>query len=167
MSLLYRSQSLLTRTSLVLPPMSDRDRKLVHELANVFNLKSKSFGKGNNRFPILYRTSRSLVFDDDLLSRKQSRLFSSNALPRKDKVARNNRSSTEVVRRGGFVKAAVSYRDGDVVGAAAPELGQDNRGRAMLERMGWSTGTALGASNNKGIMQPVVHIVKNSKAGLG
>ena len=147
--------------------MSDKDRKLVHELANIFNVKSRSFGKGNDRFPVLYRTSRTLVFDDDLLSRKQSRLFSGNALPRKDKIARSNKTPAGTVRRGGFVKAAVSYRDGDVVGAAAPELGQDNRGRAMLERMGWSTGTALGASNNKGIMQPVVHIVKNSKAGLG
>ena len=63
--------------------------------------------------------------------------------------------------------AAASYRDGDVVGAAAPEIGVENKGRAMLEKMGWSSGTALGALNNKGILQPVAHIVKNSKAGLG
>lgn len=63
--------------------------------------------------------------------------------------------------------AAASYRDGDVVGAAAPEIGHDNKGRAMLEKMGWRSGTALGSENNKGIMLPVPHIVKNSKAGLG
>jgi hypothetical protein len=57
--------------------------------------------------------------------------------------------------------------DGDVVGASAPEIGVENRGRAMLEKMGWSTGTALGATNNKGILLPVAHVVKNSKAGLG
>lgn len=67
---------------------------------------------------------------------------------------------------GGGVKAA-SYMDGDVVGASAPEIGAGNKGRAMLEKMGWSTGTALGAVNNKGILHPVVHVVKNSKAGLG
>jgi hypothetical protein len=33
--------------------------------------------------------------------------------------------------------------------------------------MGWSTGTALGALNNKGILQPVLHVVKTTKAGLG
>lgn len=63
--------------------------------------------------------------------------------------------------------SAVSYRDGEVVGHMAPELGIENKGRAMLEKMGWSTGTALGALNNKGIMQPVVHVVKTTKAGLG
>ena len=69
--------------------------------------------------------------------------------------------------RDGGSSAAVAYRDGDVVGAAAPELGTGNRGRAMLEKMGWSTGTALGAYNNKGLLQPVAHIIKNSRAGLG
>ena len=53
------------------------------------------------------------------------------------------------------------------MGAAAPEIGLENKGRSMLEKMGWSTGTALGALNNKGIMQPVTHIVKTNKAGLG
>jgi len=66
----------------------------------------------------------------------------------------------------GFNKPIVSYRDGEVVGASAPEIGADNRGRAMLEKMGWSSGTALGALNNKGILQPIAHTVKTGKAGL-
>jgi hypothetical protein len=60
----------------------------------------------------------------------------------------------------------VSYRDGEVVGAAAPELGVENKGRQLLEKMGWTKGTALGALDNKGIMQPIMHVVKTSKAGL-
>ncbi|KAM0800613.1 hypothetical protein BDR22DRAFT_241164 [Usnea florida] len=48
------------------------------------------------------------------------------------------------------------------------EIGQENRGRTMLERMGWSTGTALGASNNsRGLVQPVAQVVKTSRSGLG
>ena len=62
---------------------------------------------------------------------------------------------------------SASYMDGDVVGGSAPEIGAENRGRAMLEKMGWSMGTALGATNNKGILLPVVHVVKNSRTGLG
>ena len=62
---------------------------------------------------------------------------------------------------------AVSYREGEVVGGEAPELGSGNRGRAMLEKMGWSSGTALGAMDNKGILQPVSQTMKKSKAGLG
>lgn len=75
--------------------------------------------------------------------------------------------ASKSVGRGGGSNAAVGYRDGDIVGASAPELGADNKGRAMLEKMGWSQGTALGALNNKGIMQPVTHVVKTTKAGLG
>ena len=147
--------------------MSDRDRKMVHEIANVFKLTSKSFGRDFNRFPVLYRTSQSLAFDESRLNRKMLRVFAGKRQPLTPKVTKECMAFAGAARRGGIAKAHVSYRDGDVVGASAPELGQENRGRAMLEKMGWSTGTALGALNNKGIMEPVAHVVKNSKAGLG
>jgi len=57
--------------------------------------------------------------------------------------------------------------DGDVVGASAPELGSENRGRAMLEKMGWSSGMGIGKVGNKGRVEVIQHVVKNSKAGLG
>ncbi|KAI9717426.1 MAG: hypothetical protein M1812_004778 [Candelaria pacifica] len=152
--------------SLPLPPLDKRDRKTVHEIANIFKLKSKSVGQGPGRFPILYKTSRSASYDENALEMIQARLDQRRFLPRADKRGTKN----QFIPRGtggGASSAAVSYMDGDVVGAAAPELGTENRGRAMLERMGWSTGTALGALNNKGILQPVAHVVKTTKAGLG
>ena len=147
--------------------MSDRDRKLVHEISNVFRIKSKSFGKDFNRFPVLYRTSRSLAFDESLLNKKMLRVFAGKRQLPRPKVTKGRTAFAGAARSGDSTKAGVSYHDGDVVGASAPELGQENKGRAMLEKMGWSTGTALGALNNKGIMEPVAHVVKNSKAGLG
>ncbi|KAL8783794.1 MAG: hypothetical protein Q9195_009276 [Heterodermia aff. obscurata] len=158
-----------TAEHLFLPPMSDIDRKLVHEIANIFKFKSKSFGKDFNRFPVLYRTSQSLAFDERHLNRKMLCVFTGKRQPPRPKVTKGRMALAGAARGGGgdFAKAGVSYHDGDVVGASAPELGQENRGRAMLEKMGWSTGTALGALNNKGIMEPVAHVVKNSKAGLG
>jgi len=146
--------------------MGQRERKLVHELANAFGLKSKSIGDGVSRFPTLIRTRRTVAYDESLLPKRISRGFGI-FLPRMDKAGKRKGAVTRVARGGGFSKAAVSYRDGDVVGAFAPELGQENKGRNMLEKMGWSTGTALGPLNNKGIMHPVTHVVKNSKAGLG
>lgn len=147
--------------------MDHKSRRLVHEIANNLTLRSKSIGKGNNRFPILYKTSRTGSFDAGALNAIISRVGSGRYLSKKDKLGG---SGSNVSRRrfgGGFNHAAVSYHDGEIVGAAAPELGEDNKGRAMLERMGWSTGTALGALNNKGIMKPVAHVVKTTKAGLG
>lgn len=147
--------------------MAQGDRKIVHEIANVFKLKSKSTGGGKSRFPILYRTSRTIHYNEETLKAAESVLSSGRFLPRMDKAKRQGALAGSG-RRGGAPSAGISYRDGEVVGAAAPEIGQDNRGRTMLEKMGWSTGTALGALNNKrGLVQPVEHVVKTSRSGLG
>ena len=57
--------------------------------------------------------------------------------------------------------------DGEVVGASAPEIGADNRGRAILEKMGWTSGMGIGKVGNKGSTEVIKHVVKNTKAGLG
>ncbi|OJD23351.1 hypothetical protein ACJ73_05296 [Blastomyces percursus] len=152
--------------SLSLPPMDKRNRKLVHEIANILSLKSLSRGSGTSRFPILTKTSRTPNLEGQAAVQQVDRIFSSSRFMRR--MDKSQRGGTKPVTksRGGGVKG-VSYMDGDVVGASAPEIGAENRGRAMLEKMGWSSGTALGAANNKGILHPVVHVVKNSKAGLG
>jgi hypothetical protein len=146
--------------------MDKADRKVVHELANAFKLKSKSVGNGNKRFPVLYRTSQTSSFSEVTFDAFEQRLIR-RYLPRMDLRGKNKVSASKGSGRGGFANAAVSYRDGDIVGGSAPELGIENKGRAMLEKMGWSSGTALGALNNKGILQPVSHVVKTTKAGLG
>ncbi|TVY36024.1 Protein SQS1 [Lachnellula subtilissima] len=151
-----------SNTTLSLPPMAKADRKVVHELAAAFNLKSKSVGGGKSRAPILTRTSRTPRYLESTFDAVEARL-SRRYLPRMDV---GHKQRVQRAPRGGN-NAGVSYRDGDIVGGSAPELGVENRGRAMLEKMGWSTGTALGALNNKGILQPVSHVVKTTKAGLG
>ena len=152
---------------LVLPPMDKADRKLVHEIANAFGLRSKSAGGEGNRHPVLYRTkntSRYIEQQFDAIEKKLSRRL---LHPMRGVGKGAGGVPKRAARGGGSNNAAVSYRDGDIVGGSAPELAADNKGRAMLEKMGWSTGTALGALNNKGIMQPVTHVVKTTKAGLG
>ena len=151
--------------------MDKKDRKTVHEIANAFSLKSKSVGGGRSRFPVLFKTSRTRGLSKDAFEVIEARLSRRAFMPRMD---RRGRRGPVASGRGagagsgpGAGGAAFSYRDGEVVGATAPELGAENKGRAMLEKMGWSTGTALGASNNKGILQPVAHVVKTGKAGLG
>ncbi|KFY49878.1 hypothetical protein V496_09760 [Pseudogymnoascus sp. VKM F-4515 (FW-2607)] len=149
-------------TTLALPPMEKKDRIAVHEIANAFNLKSKSVGAERKRFPVLYRTHRTSTYNENVFTsveRKISRRF----FPRMDVKGKNPMAKTS----SGFRGTAGGYKDGDVVGGSAPELGIENRGRAMMEKMGWSSGTALGALNNKGILQPVSHVVKTTKAGLG
>ncbi|CAI7576357.1 unnamed protein product [Penicillium glandicola] len=160
-----RSFLMSTKNSLSLPPMNKQRRKSIHELANILNLKSQSRGHGLSRFPVLNKTARTSRYTpktisnvDELLSgRKFNRRLLKSWGTEVPKFSQNKRGKS----------GAFSYMDGDVVGASAPEIGAENRGRAMLEKMGWSTGTALGAADNKGILQPVAQVVKNSRAGLG
>lgn len=142
--------------------MDKHARKVVHELANKFNIKSKSSGKASTRKPTLYRTKRTMQYNEDIFEQTFNRI-QKRYLPRLDKRGKKPQKGPG----GGGGHAIASYRDGEVVGATAPELGAENRGRAMLEKMGWSTGTALGALDNKGILQPVMQTMKRSKAGLG
>ncbi|KAL9129732.1 MAG: hypothetical protein Q9217_001890 [Psora testacea] len=144
---------------LALPPMDANARRTVHEVCHRLALKTQSRGSGKSRYPVVYKTSRTRGFDDIAFTSVHRKF-----LPR---PGRGKKTCAPVARVHRGALAGVSYRDGEVVGAAAPELGQDNRGRAMLEKMGWSTGTALGAANNKGIPVPVAQIVKTTRAGLG
>lgn len=147
--------------------MKKDKRKLVHEVAGILSLKSQSRGNGSSRFTVLNKTGRTpnytpksifqveKIFSSGKFSRRVDRAWTQSATPKAAKGTRGRKDNS------------ASYMDGDVVGATAPEIGVENKGRAMLEKMGWSMGTALGATNNKGILQPVAHVVKNSRAGLG
>jgi hypothetical protein len=149
--------------SLSLTPMDIHARKMVHDLAGKFKLKSKSLGNGDMRRPTVTRTLRTLPYVETTFNQAISRI-NRKYFPRQDLKSKGKRGERRLPDRGNH--AAATYRDGEVVGAAAPELGTENRGRAMLEKMGWSSGTALGATHNKGILLPVTHTMKKSKAGL-
>ncbi|KAH7325141.1 hypothetical protein B0I35DRAFT_425707 [Stachybotrys elegans] len=149
--------------SMTFPPMDTHARKTIHELASKFKVKSKSIGKADQRRPVIYRTGRTLPYAEAAFNQIVGRLTKRQFFPRLDNKGKRGQKAPPVRTN----HAAASYREGEIVGGAAPELGVENRGRAMLEKMGWSTGTALGASNNKGILQPVTHAMKSSKAGLG
>ncbi|KAL7932384.1 hypothetical protein V8C35DRAFT_306908 [Trichoderma chlorosporum] len=150
-----------SQETLNLPPMDKRTRKMVHELANKFDIKSKSIGAGEQRRPVLYRTKKTtykeVAFEQAVMRIK--RQYSRSSQPSTSKQNRQKGSNRN--------DAGTSYRDGEIIGASAPELGSGNRGRTMLEKMGWSTGTPLGASDNQGILQPVSQTMKRTRAGLG
>ena len=156
---------------LALAPMAADMRASVHRLARALNLKSHSQGKDDGRFPILTKTPNthhytidSVYEIDALLTQrkffgKNIGSFKTSKLPRGGPKTRRS--------GGGGALAGVSYMDGEIVGASAPEIGADNRGRAMLEKMGWSSGMGIGKVGNKGSTEVIKHVVKNTKAGLG
>ncbi|PSR85512.1 hypothetical protein BD289DRAFT_434082 [Coniella lustricola] len=147
---------------LTFPPMDSNARKTLHTLASKFNIKSKSTGNTEHRRPVLHRTKRTMAYRhlefEEVFNRRGRTYFHRMDMQRVPRAPGKGRGANH---------AGVTYRDGEVVGGSAPELSQSNKGRTMLEKMGWSTGMALGATDNKGILQPVAHVVKRTKAGLG
>ncbi|KAI0881009.1 uncharacterized protein GGS22DRAFT_174029 [Annulohypoxylon maeteangense] len=160
-----------SQEQLILPPFEKTTRKTIHTVANKFKIKSQSAGKGNDRCPVLYRSKATLPFDQDTFDKTFGRIKQT-WFPRVDadeKLVNESRLLKRSEVRNGKTrfKNSLTYRDGDIVGQHAVELGVENRGRAMLEKMGWSKGMALGTGENKGIMVPITHVVKKTKAGLG
>lgn len=148
------------------PPMDKKRRKMIHEIAAVFNCKTKSVGAGSNRFTRLVKTRKTTPYMEHLFVAR-ARKINMGFFPRSDVGAKGKQTSRLSGRGGASNSAGVRYQDGDIVGGTAPEIGAENKGRAMLEKMGWSSGMALGALDNKGILQPIAHVVKNTKTGLG
>lgn len=158
----FRTFLLGTDETVIFPPMDNHARKMVHELANKFKIKSKSTGSAEQRRPTLIRTLRTQQFVESTFDQAVGRV-GRRYFPRLDLRGKRSQRAPPVRTNN----SAATYQDGEIIGAAAPELGTENRGRTMLEKMGWSSGTALGADNNKGILQPVTQTMKRSKAGLG
>ncbi|KAF2827684.1 hypothetical protein CC86DRAFT_290474 [Ophiobolus disseminans] len=155
------------RESLSLPPMEAYRRATIHQAAKMFELTSRSRGDGQERFTVLAKTRRTKVYSDaefdQVILRKGFRKRLQGPLTGK-KGPGSARAST--FRSGPRTRPQVGYRDGEKVGANAPELGPENKGHALMMKMGWSKGMALGTMDNQGILHPIAHTVKTNKAGL-
>lgn len=154
--------------SLTFPPMDSNARKSIHEICLRLNIKSKSTGGGEQRRPMLHRTKRTGTYREAAFEEafRPGRKYFPRMDVNKPRGGRGGGGGAKANGRG-VNPAAFTYRDGEVVGGGAPELGINNKGRALMEKMGWSAGMALGANDNQGILQPVAHVVKRTKAGLG
>ena len=172
-------QLMLSRLdTLELAPMDSAQRAGIHRLAKSLRLNSKSQGKegsGAGRYTVLTKGPHTPNFTIDNIWEIDALLSSRKYFPKmgfgSSKAGQSGKSATpgsaRARRGGGGTLSGATYMNGDVVGASAPEIGAENKGRAMLERMGWSTGMGIGAVGNKGSVEVIKHVVKTTKAGLG
>ncbi|KAG9717800.1 hypothetical protein KCU73_g15262, partial [Aureobasidium melanogenum] len=155
-------------TTKAFPPMQKNDRKVLHEIANHFNLKSKSVGSGKNRAPVLIKTSRTVEWSEQHFHRVSS--FVSRGYLKNSSKKPKSTMAGEIRRTrqmGGGGGGAAAYRNGDVVGHNASEIPASNFGRKLMEKMGWAAGMSLGKEGSGGLLVPVQATVKSGKAGLG
>ena len=132
-------------------------RKIVHTLAHAYNLSSKSHGSGKSRYTVLFKTqtTSSMPLDERKIA---------GILKRTPWVGAGERSGMKWDVTSG-AKGVKRHKDGDVVGGDAKEIASDNRGRLMLEKLGWRSGMGLGVEG-EGMKLPVFAVVKASKSGL-
>ena len=138
-------------------------RKTVHEAAFALHLTSKSRGKDDNRYITISKTTRTSIFlgNRNLIAYQLSQ-------PNPGFSTRGHTKGSKKARKlVGGGRGDLKLRDGEMVGGHAPEIASDNLGRRMLEKMGYRAGMALGAEGNKGIVAPIIAVVKTSRAGLG
>jgi len=133
-------------------------RKIVHTLAHAYNLSSKSHGSGKSRYTILFKTKATSTTTVD--ERKIATILKRTAW-----VGSGERSGMKWDVSSSATKGVKRHKDGDVVGGDAEEIASDNRGRVMLEKLGWRSGMGLGVEG-EGMKLPVFAVVKASKSGL-
>lgn len=160
------------KTTRSFPPMDKEDRKALHEIANALNLKSKSVGTGKNRSPVLFKTSRTPSYSDATFRRVTSaanRGFLKNSAfkGKKPKGGAVPRGGQKGGKGRGADTSSTGLRHGDVVGGGAKEIGRENFGHRLMEKMGWQKGTALGKEGSSGLLTPVEQVMRTGRSGLG
>lgn len=155
------------QNSLAFPPMNEKPRKVINNLARAYYLTPKTIGERKDRFVLCTKTYKSSYEDRDRdLITLLINTHASKKLPiAKAKIQANGggKKATEIPK---VQKAVQTYREGDLVGHEASEIDHTNRGRRMLEKLGWKEGMTLGHTN-PGIATPIFAKVKNKKYGLG
>ncbi|ORY08124.1 hypothetical protein K493DRAFT_332463 [Basidiobolus meristosporus CBS 931.73] len=159
--------------SISLQPMDKAMRQSVHLLANVYNLKSKSQGAGDKRYPVLYRTMNTTAKPNQ---GKIRRILRSNCAQRNSETAHKSAGKDKLKDKASTPsKPSRMYNPnspvppvGSVVGQFARPIEESNIGHQMLQKMGWSPGKGLTSGSSSGRATPVEVIVRGrSRRGLG
>ncbi|KAJ1948746.1 squalene synthetase-like protein [Linderina macrospora] len=158
-----------------LQPLNTFERRIVHILANEYNIKSNSKGSKTNRMPVLTRTAKTcrpktmkrinkllLLWDEGGLIPEYwsggTRASWDRTVPKAKKG--NGRSGR------GSGSGSATPRQNKMVGEGAPAVGEANIGHQMLKQMGWAPGQGLGAGE-EGRATPVDVMIRSGRQGLG
>ncbi|AGO10264.1 AaceriABL192Cp [[Ashbya] aceris (nom. inval.)] len=144
------------RAALEFPPLDPHGRRTLKNLAAAFALVYKQVGQSTHTHVLVQKGGRREP-DYDAVNRirHQRRVFMRVDVrrPRDEDAPRQPRAKFHV-------------REGAIVGGDAPSIGQDNVGRRLLEKLGWTHGEGLGIHGNKGISEPLMARVKKNRSGL-
>ncbi|CCH58868.1 hypothetical protein TBLA_0B00230 [Henningerozyma blattae CBS 6284] len=168
------------KDSLLFPPLDPHGNKILKKFATLYNMNSKKMGKGNKTHMLIQlnkntiRKSNSINYNMITNLTKQRPIFmridthsiiEKSDIHYSDDTSRRN-TKTTTTRLSSFRKGKFNLTEGEIVGHNAPEIGKENIGRRLLEKLGWKNGEGLGVDGNMGINLPITAKVKKTKAGL-
>ena len=146
---------------LALQPMTSDERKVIHSLAHEYRLKSKSKGKGNNRFIVIYRTKHSTFVQ----YRNWDKI--KHIIARAEREAATRLSSYELMKFGPgkkHQKERYSVLPSSI--ATKIPIAEENVGNQLLRKLGWAPGQGLG-NDGQGRVEPITTTLRKKNAGLG
>ncbi|CUS22448.1 LAQU0S05e05578g1_1 [Lachancea quebecensis] len=154
----------LTRNkpSMAFPPLDPHGNRTLMKFAEAYFMKGKKAGKGGKTHVIVEKVKKTkwsfpnYNYINQLMTQRPVFMRIDVRKPREDRIP-----SERVSGKGKF-----QVKEGGIVGEDAPEIGTDNIGRRMLEKLGWSSGQGLGAHGNEGISEPIFAKIKKNKSGL-
>lgn len=161
------------RDDLSFPPLDPHGNKTLTKMAGCYNCKSATQGKGLKRYIRVTKYKRTFKYLPDYghinAILRQRPLFNrvDQKRPKEEYVATDGNANKDRIRQRNKSGHSAVVPEGHIVGGMAPEIGNNNVGRQLLEKLGWIKGEGLGAHGRKGISEPLVATVKKSKTGLG
>ncbi|CAH01026.1 Sqs1p [Kluyveromyces lactis] len=154
------------RQSITFPPLDPHGNKIIGKFAYNYFMKASNIGKGKSTKVYVEKTKKTR-FNKPAYHIISQLLRKRPVFMRIDQKAPTDTQSTfnRTVRLK-VSKENFNISEGQIVGEDAPEIGIDNIGRRMLEKLGWNIGQGLGAHGNQGINEPILAKVKKNKSGL-
>eukprot|EP00049_Salpingoeca_infusionum_P015566 m.304519 g.304519 ORF g.304519 m.304519 type:complete len:894 (-) comp15901_c0_seq2:332-3013(-) len=135
------------------PPLTGHDRKRIHSMADLFEMKSETIGSGKAKSVVLHRTVTSHAPHQVELKVAKAQWQGAQGTCEVTPITTPHYGRQAVDTSG-------------VVGAHASPLGHSNVGSRMLRSLGWQPGTGLGLYRD-GITEPVMVLQRPRRMGLG
>lgn len=152
-----------SREEFICKPMPKHIRRMVHELATIYKLKTRSKDRHHQRFVVLYKTKHTIPVDALMTGKKRMQRIQ-NVI--RNAMAFQNSSMFQNQTPQKPRKGSATLRPGSLVGHSATPIQESNIGNVLLRKMGWSPGSGLGVSQ-EGITDPIPAIIRKKNAGLG
>ncbi|KAI5951152.1 SQS1 [Candida jiufengensis] len=151
-----------SRTTLSFPTLDSHAHKIITKMAQCYNMKVDKCGRKNIRHYLKISKTKTTYKYFPNYDKIQILL---RGRPFFNRIDINKPKKEKITKSGGGNDSKAKFKEGDIVGAEAPEIDTTNLGRQMLEKLGWSAGQGLGVGNS-GINEPIVAKVKMSKTGI-